>query len=474
MKPMSKTEQLEQELAELCLSEARKNAILETLKGEKPVRKKRRVLNTALIAAALCVLLAVSALALSPGLREQLAAALGTFEPYSQTIEGAICADQGIEIQVLSALADDIQAQVYLSARDVEEDRLDQCLTLIGKLTTGAEKETEVGAEVPVVQVGGFSTSFFKLLSYDPETKTALLYANVLYGDHGQPTQQAQLNLTGMTTQEGNMGASVSCASVTGTTLKSLPLVEGDRVISKLSDFGWPDALLPSQQVVLAPGQTPMPIEGTEDMWVSSMGFASDGCFHVRLEYAQGVEPEVDDYGSLFYSDLLPADGVERGEKHFICQETAVEGGMDLLFPMVTAEDAAGLSQVRFYGLYTRPGVAVEGSWSIDFRLDYYPSVTLDWTGELAGRQVTRVTVSPLTITMNSSDWGGFSDATIYAVKKDGSTIAAAPGTGRYSNVGEDAGETIWDTYNTWKFEEPVDVEDLVSLTLLGETIPLT
>lgn len=51
------------------------------------------------------------------------------------------------------------------------------------------------------------------------------------------------------------------------------------------------DALLPRQAVVLAPEQTPMSIEETEDIWISSMGFASDGCFHIRLGLAKGVRP---------------------------------------------------------------------------------------------------------------------------------------------------------------------------------------
>ena len=51
------------------------------------------------------------------------------------------------------------------------------------------------------------------------------------------------------------------------------------------------DALLPRQAVVLAPEQTPMSIEETEDIWISSMGFASDGCFHIRLGLAEGVRP---------------------------------------------------------------------------------------------------------------------------------------------------------------------------------------
>lgn len=162
MKPMSKTEQLEQELAELRLSEARRAAILETLKGEKPVRKKRRVLNTALIAAALCVLLTVSALALSPSLREQLAAALGRFVSYAQEIEEGVCVENGIEVQVLSAMADSSIVKVYVQVRDLEGDRL------TAHVSARAFMEREKSGD------SGYSFND-KCLGFDEETGTALL-----------------------------------------------------------------------------------------------------------------------------------------------------------------------------------------------------------------------------------------------------------------------------------------------------------
>ena len=101
--------------------------------------------------------------------------------------------------------------------------------------------------------------------------------------------------------------------------------------------------------------------------------------------------------------------------------------------------------------------------------MDYYPSTVLNWTGELAGRQVRQVTVSPLSVTMRSSDPGGFHGTVLYAVKTDGPSVAAAPDTGRYSN----AGQGVWDAFNTWKFEEPVNVADIAFLSLAGETIPV-
>ena len=104
--------------------------------------------------------------------------------------------------------------------------------------------------------------------------------------------------------------------------------------------------------------------------------------------------------------------------------------------------------------------------------MEHYPSAVLDWTGELLGRQVRKVTVSPLSVTMHSDDPGGFHAATLYAVRRDGSTVAAEPGTGRYLNVSE-TGEPVWETFNTWKFEEPVDLEEVTALTLQGGTIPV-
>lgn len=173
----------------------------------------------------------------------------------------------------------------------------------------------------------------------------------------------------------------------------------------------------------------------------------------------------------MFFSGLFDDD--PEGDWKSVCYETLVPGGMDVLFPLIHVDDLEALKACRgiFYGQYTRPGIDIEGSWEIDFQSEYFPSTVLDWTGELAGRQVTRVTLSPMSVTMDSNDWGGFSTTTLYAVKQDGSTVAAKPGTGSYNNVG--GREPVWDAYNTWKFEEPVDLEEIVGLSLMGETIPV-
>ena len=58
-------------------------------------------------------------------------------------------------------------------------------------------------------------------------------------------------------------------------------------------------------------------------------------------------------------------------------------------------------------------------------------------------------------------------------VLKDGTEVPAACGPGRYANLGEGAGAEVWDAYNTWELERPVEVEEIDHLLLLGEHIPV-
>lgn len=418
--------------------------------------------------------------------REALRTYLGSFAPYAQTIDGVVCTDQGIEVEVLSAISDDLEARFYIAVRDVEEDRLDECLRLDGKLVAGEAKEDpdgdSSGIKVKVVSSAGIVAGGFEFISYDPRTKTALFSSRILYLDSARPTGDAELSITGMNTLQGEMYEFVSCAAVTGATLESLPADVNNKVIfrpSAVENIGYTDDVLPDTQVVLAPGQTPMSIEGTEDVRISSMGFASDGCFHIRLEFAEGMAPQLfePDNTSMFYADLMDDSG---DLKYYVCQERLVEDGMDILFPLINVEDLTEVQcrQARIYGTYTRPGVEIEGSWSAQFPMEYYTSTALDWTGELAGWQVRQVTISPLSVTMigasDSDPTGGFGiRQPIYAVKKDGSTVAAESGIGHYRgalSVEEDG----WKAYATWKFEEPVDVEDIVSLTLGDTVIPVS
>lgn len=433
-------------------------------KGEAEVKQVRRFGRRAVVALTLCAALAVSALAAGTGIWQSISARQGPFSQIAQTIHGALCTDQGIEVQVLSALADDVRGQVYFTVRDVTGDRLDRQLTL------KATADSDIGGE---------------LVEYDPESRTALFVAHLNYYDpqiHGavgiitgrkkQCGGTIRLALDGMTTRNGQLEASASCAGVTDQLLDSLPLSDQDRVVLHIEESGHTRAILPDRQVVLAPGQTPMAMEGTEDVTISSMGFASDGRFHVRVAYASGITHDDVSMG-YFLSRIYPKDDSQAGqEKYWLPMViTQVDGGLDVMFPLIQAGEANELDEVYFYGCYTRPGVVIPGTWDISFEMTYHPSTTLAWTGELAGRQVTRVTVSPMTVTMDSNDTGGFSSDTLYAILKDGTSVAAQPSVGQYVNVGQDV--EVMRAYNTWEFEQPVEVSQIHHLTLLEQSIPV-
>lgn len=456
------------------------------IEGGTNMKWKKWLSRKAVVAIAACALLTVTAAAAAaPAVWQSLQEHLGVFAPYAQYIKGASCTDQGIEIQVLSAISDDLTAQFYLAVRDVEEDRLNEFLTLTGTLTAGEEKPKTEEEISEGIEPGGWpSTSYFSLVSYDPASKTALLSAAVGYYESARPNGEAKLEVRKMTTKQAYTCVDIPCAPATGKTLKSLPVGKDDKVIADLSyytNYGYTNADLPSKKVVLAPGQTPMDIEGTEDMRVSSMGFASDGCFHIRLEFAEGVKPAYfgEDRHSALMASIYVEDIDADGENilYGVYHQTLVEGGIDILYPLIKMENLKTLQggEMRLAGYYFRPGTEIEGEWATEFEMEYYPSDTLDWNGAINGWKMQQVTLSPLSVTMlghKNDSSGALANVPLCAVKKDGTEIAAEPGTGYYANRGATGGEG-WEGYATWKFEEPVDLDEIVSLKILDVVIPV-
>lgn len=337
---------LERPVAGLVFDENRKNAV-----REKAFTAKRggSALRRGAAAALVCTALCVTAVAAGPSLWQYIQARQGHFAGLAQTVEGAVCTSGGIEIRVLSALADDVRGEVYFTVRDVEGDRLDSQLTL---------------------RCGADSDLAGRLVEYDPESRTALFAAGMSYyrpqteGAVGLGTtggavpDTLHLAVERLTTRQGELDAGASCAGVTAAPLDSLPLGEGDRVVMGVEESGYPASILPGERVVLAPGQTPMPLEGTGDVTISSMGFASDGRFHVRVAYAPGIGHGDLDMG-YFLARVYPRDERRTAEEKYwrAMVITQVEGGLDVLFPLIKAGEEAELGEVYFYGGYERPGV---------------------------------------------------------------------------------------------------------------------
>ena len=119
------------------------------LEGLPPQGKRRRLgaVKGALIAAAACLALAGTAFAASPGLRDLLAEALGSFAPYAQEQDSAAYAWNGFELKVLSAMADENTLRVYVQLKDMEKrDRVN------------IHGDTWL-SECPMLSIGGLKSS---------------------------------------------------------------------------------------------------------------------------------------------------------------------------------------------------------------------------------------------------------------------------------------------------------------------------
>lgn len=181
-----------------------------------------------LLTAAAVLLLTASALALSPTLRSQLTQVLGNFGPYSQRIEAGTAADQGYEVQVLSAVTDQYRLKLYVQVRD-----------LTGRRMTDGEIRLvcRIGRETQTLTTHG------RCVGYDPDSHTALFEVSEFWEEASGLEEELTLEVISMWPRYYSFGGEpLPLEEVTGRTLDCMTLENG--------------------QVVVAPGQTPAPAGG--------------------------------------------------------------------------------------------------------------------------------------------------------------------------------------------------------------------
>ncbi len=317
---------------------------------EKPVKK--RVFRTVMVAAALCAALTVAALAAFPSLRESLAEALGSFQPYSQEVEGVSATDQGIQIKLVSLLADETDGTAYVEVTDLTGDRL------------GMDMELREGRRR------------LHPTAYDAETKTALFAVPLrpaINEIHSGRAEELELSFTGL--YPGRV--ELPCEEVTtklpdgkeygwwkGTdfpkelyateTLSTRALTEEEQAYNYANYADLP---------VLVSGQTPADLDSPY-FSLSSAGFDGDGYYHVQFAMAEGVylyEPADLDM------DICPGMLLEDvGLDGMSYRRVLLEGGkyVDITFLELTPEILGRLPDGTITGqVSTAP--AIQGQWSL-------------------------------------------------------------------------------------------------------------
>lgn len=417
-------EEYRREMEAISPTKAQMGRLLAAMEEEKPMKK--QMFRTGLLVAALCAALSVTALAVSPGLREALAEALGSFGPYSRTVEGVFAVDRGIEIRVVSALMDEDDGTAYLEVRDLEGDRL------------GEDMRVKMNV----------SGHWMAPIAYDEATKTALFAVDLLapineirMGRQEELVIACEAVMTGRIelpceevsqlvdgTEYGwEKGTDIPKALYTKETLKTRPLTEKEKEGHASNHWATP---------VLLPEQTPADL-GSPYFSLSSLGFDKNGVFHVQLALAQGY------YLSNAYGldlDLFPGYwpedlGLDRGLSR---RCILLEGGryVDMSFQEIGPEDMDKLPDATVTGVvYSQP--PIWGEWRLSFPQVIQPVQEVLLGGafggvEGVGLEKVQLTAMSLRLTFSGADHPYMGGQKLHLFCRDGSVL-------RLGNFGQTA-----------------------------------
>ena len=428
----------QQEMERISLPPDAMERIAEAMAAEPAAPPRRRPkLRVFLIAAALCIAVTATALAASPGLREQLFEALGDFAPYSREIDKSSAVDQDFEISVLSAVTDRYRLKLYVQVRDLTGERM-------------IDENTKIWCKVQ--RDTGEENVLSNCVAFDPDTHTALFEINE---EREEPSDfQEDIRFW-----VGYVWPQVYEFSTTQPLPKEL--VSNEILDSMTLDNG---------QVVLKPGQTQAPLSGFDKAELSSMGFASDGTFQVLVQLAEGgLLESAYNRQSLLLTNIYLDGELYPGPSEDIHFELDGKAYVGISFSDVHPEDLDKLTLSAAYGtvLMSEP---ILGEWEVPFQVKNYPAIELTLTGEAEGERLpTQLILTPLGAMVRGEwemEYRG--NCPFAVIRSDGSRLEQVQiSHGRMS-------PTKVCILGNWQFLEPLNLDEAVAVELYPWYIPLT
>ena len=407
---------------------------------------RRSGFKRAIVAVAVCAALLTAALAAGPAIWEAIQAHLGWRAAYASRPQVAVT-DQGFELGAAAALADRNVIRVYLTLRDLEGDRLRQGAEL--DLSANAQSAELDGEIIPGVTGG--------MAAYDPESGT-LLFSRTFY----RQTQAETLRLSAREIVPGHQGFFVDF------NMERLAEAVPDGLLESAVGEDGKRYLLPEQnRMEMDWERCPLP-EGEEPgIWISSMGYAEDSRLHVRFQWREDV--------TLLLLQRPPFDIYEME-----CM-AAFSDGVDYAFPAgCPAREDLLNSQIFFFnGDYSTQGGAVSGSWALQVPLEPVDSLELAWPGgTVTGADgletdIEGVSLSTLSVSVACTGWGGTTRLETLekpvVTLRDGTQASVRSGV-RAAQTWEN-GLAISEEQLVWELDEPVELDQVESVTFCGETM---
>lgn len=447
-------EEYQKEMSEMRLSKEQTEKITE-LMTEVPVRKTHHAGRAVLAVALVCVALAGSALAISPTLRDTLAQKLGGFSSYAEVEEVSVV-DQGIEVKVVSAMADSAQIKIYAEVRDLKGDQLKDSNITINNDYDAIRHE--ISGEV----VASFSSN---CLGYDPESRTAL-FEFVRNGT--VPTEDlSDLALVISGFQPGD---------VMFTSADPLPveLLGAETLKSRTLESG---------ELVLEPGQTPAELPGAEPFSLSSMGFASDGKLHFLFKLGAEADLEKSHIILTVYSKSDQANGTDDHAMVYNSSDRNSGQVLDVTFTLegenyvdlVYGAQPEDLSDLILSEVYGRAVLAepITGSWVLPLELERLPELQIPLTGAIGPVQLKTMRISTLNVMIEGDTGDGVYVLSRYPCAvflEDGTVLHLKNKQTGFSYRGED---DQMHSFDHWAFTDPVDVTQVTGVAIGQWMIPL-
>lgn len=321
-------------------------------KGYHPKRRLRRGLFAALVAALLlgCITPALATnipavyqalYLISPALAQNLI-------PVNES-----CEDNGVKMEVVSAVIDGNTAMVYLSLQDLIGDRFDETIDLFDSYHLNFPSRTGV-------------TGHCDFVSYDEQTRTALFLVTLEQADGspiptGKYTFSVRQLLSGKQTLEGTaIPLSLADASIAPETLwidsqSRDPYLSGGSAVDADS--------LPDSAWFLAP-QAPL-YEPADHLAITGMGWI-DGQLHLQLRMRQ--KSTLDTHGWL-YLQTPSGEMVSSAYTLSFTEHPDTDDRTDYQESIfnITPEQAADCT---LHGNFYTASRLTEGNWRVTFQLD--------------------------------------------------------------------------------------------------------
>ena len=369
--------------------------------------------------------------------------------------------------------------RIYFTARDLEGNRLDE--------------NTEVTYSLSLADRGTWPYRNYRVtqLSYDPESQTALFVITATGREGVSDGDTFRLNVESLLGGHRPVLHWSAAPSSNTDTITRIPVgigedgtldwaASGEALTTPAEGFPITGELLPSTwtedgaAVLLPQPEREQAIDSGGDYSIAAAGFAADGNLHVRVRPAPDAVWEDVEVSAMILKD----DGAAVGRP--LEKVTPVDGDLDYCLEGFGPAELPLLTEITVMGDYSTLTDPVEGDWTLEIPLQAVEGKTIPLSLELPAAQASdgfitaeRLELSPLSLTLVCDQDSMYLE--------DGKTLRSTALEELTPSVTLTDGTVLTPSYADsdswwacWIFDRPIDPENVESVSINGETVPLS